>query len=50
MTESSMKNNQALENLNEKLLEMLNGRGKIASNLLSPLSKITNPEIIVNLN
>ena len=44
LTESSIKNNQALENLNNNLLEIKNDRGKIASYLLSPLSKITNPE------
>ena len=44
ITESSMKNNQAIENLNNKLLEIMNGRGIIASYLLSPLAKITNPE------
>ena len=45
MTESSIKNNQALENLNNKFLEILNDRGIIASYLLSPLSKITKLEI-----
>ena len=44
MTESSIKNNKALENINDKLLEIINDRGIIASYLLSPLSKITNPE------
>ena len=42
ITENSMKNNQAIENLNYKLLEILNDRGKLASYLMSPLSKITN--------
>ena len=37
-------NNKAKENTNDKLLEILNDRGIIASSLLSPLSKITNPE------
>ena len=36
-------NNKALENLNDKLLEILNDGGIIAS-YLSSLSKITNPE------
>ena len=45
ITESSMKINQAIENLNNKLLEIMNDRGIIASYLLSPLAKITNPEI-----
>ena len=44
MTEISIKNNQALENLNQKFLEILNDRGIIASYLLSPSSEITNPE------
>ena len=44
MTENSFKNNQALENLNNKLLEIMNDRGILASYLMSPLSKITNPE------
>ena len=40
-TESSIKINQALENSNDKLLEIRNNRGILASYLLSPLSKIT---------
>ena len=44
MTETSIKNNKPIENLNDKLLEILNDRGKITSYFLSPLSKITNPE------
>ena len=44
ITESSIKNNQAIENLNNKLLEIMNDRGILASYLMSPLSKITNPE------
>ena len=44
MIENSIKNNQALENLTNKLLEIMNDRGILASYLLSPLSKITNPE------
>ena len=44
MTEISIKNSKALENLKDKLLEILNDRGIIESYLLSPLSKITNPE------
>ena len=43
ITESSTKNNQALENVNNKLLEIMNDRGILASYLMSPLSKITNP-------
>ena len=44
ITESSIKNNQAIENLNNKLLEIMNDRGILASYLMNPLSKITNPE------
>ena len=44
LTETSKENNLALENLNNKLLEILNDRGIISSYLLSSLSKITNPE------
>ena len=43
-TESSIKNNQVIENLNNKLLEIMNDRGILASYLMSPLSKVTNPE------
>ena len=44
ITETSNKNNQAIENLNNKLLEIINDRGILATYLMSPLSKITNPE------
>ena len=44
ITETSIKNNQAIEHLNEKILEIMNDRGILASYLMSPLSKITNPE------
>ena len=44
ITETSIKNNQAIENLGNKLLEILNDRGILASYLMSPISKITNPE------
>ena len=44
ITDSSIKNNQALENLNEKFLELMNDRGILATYLMSPLSRITNPE------
>ena len=44
ITETSIKNNQAIENLNNKLLEIMNDSGIIASYLLSLLSKITNSE------
>ena len=41
--DNSLKNNEALESLNVKLLEIMNDRCIIASYLLSLLSKITNP-------
>ena len=44
VTDTSIKNNKAIEKLNSKLLETLSDRGIIASYLLSSLSKITNPE------
>ena len=44
ITETSNKNNQAIENLNNQLLEIMNDRGIIATYLITPLSKITNPE------
>ena len=44
ITETSLENNQAIENLNNKLLEIMNDRGILATYLMSPLSKITNPE------
>ena len=43
LTESSIKNNQTPENINEKFLEVKNDGDIIPSYLLS-LSKITNPE------
>ena len=42
ITETSIQNNQAIENLNNKLLEIMNDT--LASYLMSPLSKITNPK------
>ena len=44
ITETSVKNNQAIENLDNKLLEIMNDRGILATYLMSPLSRITNPE------
>ena len=44
ITETSLKNNEAIENLNNKLLEIMNDRGILATYLMSPLSKITNLE------
>ena len=47
---TSNENALALHNSNNKLLEIENGRGIIASYLLSPLSKITNPEFASQFN
>ena len=44
ITETSIKNNQARENLNNKLPEIMNERGILATYLMSSLSKITYPE------
>ena len=44
ITESSFLNNEALNDINNKLLEIMNDRGILASYLMTPLSKITNPE------
>ena len=44
ITEVSIKNNQSIENLNNKFLEIINDRGILGSYLMSPLAKITNPE------
>ena len=42
--ESSITNNKATENLNNKLLEKMNDRGILATYLMSPLSKKSIPE------
>ena len=44
ITETSIKNNLAIENINNNLLEIMNDRGISATYLMSPLSRITNPE------
>ena len=44
MMKTSNKNNISLENLNDKFLEKLNDKDNLAFYLLSPLSKIANPE------
>ena len=44
ITDTPIKNNKELENLNNKLLEIMKARGIIARFLKSPLSKIINPE------
>ena len=43
-TETSNNNNKAIENLNNKLLEIMNDRGILAGYVMYPLSKITNSE------
>ena len=49
MTENSIKNNQVLENTNNKLPEIMNDRGILATYLMSLLSKITNQENTIQL-
>ena len=44
ITETSFENNLAIENTNNILLEIMNDRGILATYLMSPLSRITNPE------
>ena len=44
ITETSIRNNLAIENINNILLEIMNDRGILATYLMSPLSRITNPE------
>ena len=44
ITETPIENNQDLENLNNKLLEIMNDRGILASYWMSLFSKNTNPE------
>ena len=50
ITETSIENNQALENLNNKLLEIMNDRGILASYFMSPFSKIIILEITIQFN
>ena len=40
----AIKNNLAIENINNNLLEIMNDRGILATYLMSPLSRITNPD------
>ena len=47
ITESSFKNNEALNNLN-KFLEILNERGVLTYYSLSPLSKKTIPKMLLS--
>ena len=42
ITETSIKNNLAIENINKNLLEIMNDRGILATYLMSPLYRITN--------
>ena len=42
--EKSKENDKALKSLNDKLLQIVNDRGVLASSLLSLSSKITNPD------
>ena len=44
ITETSIKNNLAIENINNNLLEIKNDRCILATYLMSPLSRITNPD------
>ena len=44
MTETSIKNNKALENLNESVLERMNDKGMMAPCLTSSLVNIFKPE------
>ena len=44
ITETSIKNNLAIENINNNLLEIMKDRCILATYLMSPLSRITNPE------
>ena len=44
ITETSIKNNLAMDNINNNLLEIMNDRGILATYLMSPLSRITNPD------
>ena len=44
LTENSIKNNKAMENLNEKLLELMNDKGLISPYLASSLVNLFEPE------
>ena len=44
MTKISRQSYKTIENLNNKLQEIMNERGRLAPYLMSPLSKITNAE------
>ena len=44
ITENSINNNEAIENLNEKILELMNDKGMIAPYLASSLANLFKPE------
>ena len=44
ITESSINNNKAIENLNERVLELMNDKGLIAPFLASSLANLFKPE------
>ena len=44
LTEISINNNKAIENLNEKILELMNDKGMIAPYLASFLANLSKPE------
>ena len=44
LTENSIKNNKTIENLNEKILELMNDKGMITSYLASSLVNLFKPE------
>ena len=50
VTESSIKNNKAIENLNEKVLELMNDKRMIAPYLASSLVNLFKPEKKVTWN
>ena len=50
ITETSIKNNEAISDLNENSLELMNDKGMIAPNLASSLVYLFKPEKKVNLN
>ena len=45
MTETSVMNNKAVQNKNDKISEIMNNRGIVATCLMNPLFKITKPEL-----
>ena len=47
MTETSIKNNKTISDSKVKFSEIMNDRRLLATSLLSPLSKITNPNNII---